>query len=198
MRYRALVSIPEEVRETVLRRVQLLTPDARRVVLRASVIGPRFELGVLAEMLNTDAHTIRAALSDACRLQITVPEGVSDRWSFRHALTRDIVYAELAGARVRPFHRRIVRILERLTASGEPPLHDLAYHAWAAGDSRRGVRYNELAGDRAVAMHALDDARRLYGRARSLSTIGSPRFGRLSAKLRRLDDGVGGTSPPDE
>jgi predicted ATPase len=181
------VTIPDEVRETVLSRVRLLGREARDVVLRASVIGARFELGVLAATMHRDSGAIRAALEHACRLQITVPHGAEGCWSFRHAVTRDIIYAELAATRLRPLHHRIVRVLERSAAGGEPPLHDLAYHAWAAGDARRGVRYNETAGDRAVAMHAHDDARLHYGRARALSAAGSRTFERLSEKLRALD-----------
>jgi predicted ATPase len=195
-RYRAAVRIPDEVRETVLRRVHLLRPDARQVVLRASVIGPRFDLAVLCATVNQDEAAIRAALDEACRLQLTIADR-GDRWSFRHAVTREIMYAEVAGTAVRRLHRRIVRALEQ-TGGAEPPLHDLAYHAWAAGDARRGVRYNERAGDHAAAMHADDDARTLYTRARGMAPIGSRSFARLSAKLQRLSPSRGDVSAPGE
>ena len=192
------MTIPHGVRETVLRRVRRLSRGARDVVLGAAVIGSRFDLRVLTATLDADEPSIRAALNEACRLQITVADDASDRWSFRHALTRDIVYAELAAARVRPLHRRIVRVLERDAPDGERPLHDLAYHAWAARDVRRGIRYNEMAGDRAVAMHAHEDARLLYARARALSAVGSRGFVRLNAKLSGLGAGVGGNDGTNE
>jgi predicted ATPase len=73
-----------------------------------------------------------------------------------------------------------------MVSSGDAPLDDLAYHAWAAGDVRRGVRYNELAGDRAAAVHARDDARTYYARARGLLPVESDAYARLAEKLRTV------------
>ncbi|HWT05896.1 MAG TPA: hypothetical protein VN224_09095, partial [Xanthomonadales bacterium] len=109
-----------------------------------------------------------------------------ERYSFRHALTRDIIYAELLTERTRPLHRRIAQTLERIAAGGDAPVDDLAYHSWAAGDVRRALRYNELAGDRAAAVHAEDDARTYYDRARGASAVDSRAYARLTAKLNAI------------
>jgi predicted ATPase len=183
-----VVVIPDAVRSTVLARIQRLDAEARAVLMRASVIGRRFDLAILVATASSPEARVRSALDSAMRMQLIVRDGgAGERFSFRHALTRDIVYAELQALGVRPLHRRIVRALERAAACDDVPLEDLAYHAWAAVDARRALRYNERAGDAAAELHALADARTHYARARSVVDVGSAPFLRLSEKLRTLD-----------
>ena len=109
---------------------------------------------------------MRAAPERACSLQLVLESG-ADLYSFRHALTRDIIYAEFLEARTRPLHRRIAKVLEK---------------------SRRSQLYNELAGDKAASLHAPDDARRYYTRARSPTEIDSAAHSRLTEKLRAIGE----------
>jgi predicted ATPase len=73
-----------------------------------------------------------------------------------------------------------------MMASSDAPIDDLAYHSWAAGDARRGIRYNELAGDRAAGVHAEAEARTYYERARGMCEIASHAYARLTEKLHAL------------
>jgi predicted ATPase len=181
------VLIPETVRATVIGRIRLMDRFERSVVMRASVIGRRFHVAVLTATATFPEASVRAALERACALQLVIEDDPAhERYAFRHALTRDVIYEELMRGRVRPLHRRIARVLEPMVSSGDAPLDDLAYHAWAAGDVRRGVRYNELAGDRAAAVHARDDARTYYARARGLLPVESDAYARLAEKLRTV------------
>lgn len=161
---------------------------ARAVLMRAAVIGRRFSVAVLTAIASCSESTVRAALEEACELQLTEAENPTrEFYIFRHALTREIVYAELLTARIRPCHGSIARALERAGADGQAPLEDLAYHSWAAGDVVRALRYNELAGDKAAAVHAPDDARTYYVRARGLLEVDSLAYERLTSKLRALN-----------
>jgi predicted ATPase len=184
-RYRGLVPTSDALRTTVLARLQRLDRIERTVVLRASVIGRRFALRVAAAVAGRPEGDVRIALEHARDLQLVVRSG-RDAYSFRHALTHDILYAELIGARTRPLHRRIANVLERTMGCGEPVLEQLAYHAWAAGDAVRALKYNELMGDNAAAVHAYDDAHRYYTRARSVLDAGSPAYSRLTQKLHAI------------
>ena len=181
------MAIPDAVRVTVLRRLDRLDRAARTTLMHASAIGYRFDLDILVAVARRPEVRVRSALDGARELQLIVADASArERYAFRHALTRDIVYAEFVNTRVRPLHRRIVGALERAAAQNDVTLSDLAYHAWAAGDPRRGVRYNERAGDDAAAIHARDDARTHYARARSLTSIGSDEYARLSRKLEAV------------
>jgi predicted ATPase len=187
------VSIPDAVRATILQRMQRMTDFERVVVMHASVIGQRFDFAVLVQTAAGPESRVRAALERACGLDLLVAEAEThDAYAFRHALTRDIIYTELLTLAVRPIHGRIARALERAPERAAR-LEQLAYHSWAAGDVRRCVKYNELAGDGAAAIQALDDARTYYSRARSLIATDSPAAKRLDRKLRRIgDEGIAG------
>jgi predicted ATPase len=176
--------------QAVLQRLRSLNRVERGVLFRASVIGRRFCVAVLSATTALSEERVRGALESACALQLVVAEGDDREWfAFRHALTRDIAFDEFIETRVRPIHRRIARVLERCTQANNGALDDLAYHSWAAGDAVRCIRYNELAGDRAAAVFAVDDAQTYYGRAREFAGTNSEPYRRLTKKLRTLDAG---------
>jgi predicted ATPase len=164
-----------------------MAAEQRAVVMRASVIGQRFDLFVLLATATDSEADVRTALELACRLDLVeADEPPRERFRFRHALTRDIIYSELQRLHVRSIHRRIARALE--LAPHSVSLGELAYHTWAAGDARRSLRYNELAGDDAAAIHANDDARVYYSRAQSLVAVDSGAFLRLSRKIESVGE----------
>jgi predicted ATPase len=183
------VNIPEAIRASVLRRIGTLHRSQRTIILRASIIGRRFDVSVLATIVRCTDASLQAALKRAAELQLIVPEEAGDGYIFRHALTRDIIYAELLASRVRPLHRRVGRALEKRRSPDADSIEALGYHFWAAGDGKRSLRYNELGGDKAAALHAREDARVYYARARSLEEVDSVAYARLTQKLAHIDAG---------
>ena len=98
----------------------------------------------------------------AARVIADVP-GVPGRVRFAHALIRDTLYEGLTGARRVRLHRRALRGARGAVRAGRSPrLAELAHHALAGGDVAKGVRYARLAGDRALALLAYEEAARLY------------------------------------
>lgn len=180
-------AIPEALRASVLDRVRRLDRRSRAILLCASVIGRRFDVGVLAATAARAPAEIRAALTCACTLQLLEADGGGERFLFRHALTRDVLYAELLAARTRPLHRRIARALELAPGAA---IEDVAYHWWAAGDRRRGFHANEQAGDRAAEIHANGVALVHYARALTLADPDSEPYARLSEKIRLAQRGA--------
>jgi predicted ATPase len=178
----------DAVAQALLQRLRGLSRVERAVLLRASVIGRRFRTAVLCGTTTLGEERVRVALRRATELQLLVEEDPAGDWySFRHALTRDIAYEEFVETRVRPMHRRIARALERSIETQGAVLDDLAYHSWAAGDATRCVRYNEMAGDRAAAIFATDDAHTYYTRARDFAGADSAPYRRLTEKLVALE-----------
>lgn len=163
-----------------------LNRTERAVIMRAAVIGPRFRLVVLAATSALSEERLRAALERFCTLQLLERDESSSEWyAFRHALIRDAAYEEYVATFLRPVHRLIVRALERSDGPADI-LDDLAYHAWAARDVARCVRYNEMAGDRAVAVFAVRDASVYYTRAREFVGVNCGPHRRLTRKLLAL------------
>lgn len=187
-RYAEPVPVSEALAAALLQRMRRLNRAERGVLLGAAVIGRRFRLAVLSATTALEEARVREALDKVCALQLVVRESSSGDWyAFRHALIRDVAYEEFVATRVRPTHRRIARALERCAGAEGISLDDLAYHSWLARDAVRGRRYNEMAGDRAVATFADTEARVYYTRAREFAIQGSEQYRRLSSKLVDLN-----------
>ncbi len=194
LRYRSSMVIPTAVRAIVLDRFRQMDSRHRDVVMCAAAIGLRFDLHVLLAAAAYGEEDVRAGIDLARSLELVVArEGALDCYAFRHALTRDIIYAELLAVRMRPLHRRIVRALERTYAPGDASLSELAYHAWASGNPRKSLRYNERAGDEAISLRAGRDARVYFIRARNLLGVDSTAYRRLTRKLCAITE----AEPPD-
>jgi DNA-binding CsgD family transcriptional regulator len=156
-------ALPSSIRATLLERWRPLAEAERRIIAQAAVIGRTFELPLLARTLATAVDDVLPALQHAREVQL-VEEVTATTFRFRHALTREAIYAGFLGAQVRPLHRTIALALES-EPEDRRSLEGLAYHWWAAGDGERAARYNELAGDAAGRVHAHEDAIAFYERA---------------------------------
>jgi len=155
--------LPQSVRVAVRERLRPFDDEDRRILTQAAVIGRSFALELLAQTLDTEPQRVLPALRRARDFQL-VEELDADRFRFRHALTRDAIYASFLGAELRPRHRSIALMLED-TPEESRALEALAYHWWGAGEEAKAAHYNELAGDAAARVHAHEDAIAFYERA---------------------------------
>jgi DNA-binding CsgD family transcriptional regulator len=157
--------LPLTIRSAVNERLAGLEPGARRLLVLAAVLGRRFEAEFLAEIADRPLSDVLDVLRRVRDLQLVDELRAPAHaivYAFRHALIRDAIYDEMLALELRPLHARILTALEQQEIAGAT---DLGYHAWAALDAERCVRYNERAGDEADALHAYADAVRCYERA---------------------------------
>jgi DNA-binding CsgD family transcriptional regulator len=158
-------SLPISIRASISERLRTFSNDERDVIDRAAVLGLHFDPQVLARMMDASVEKIAPALRRARDANIIVEEdGERVRFRFRHALTRQAVYDNLLLFDARRTHRTILETLEAFDAESEY-IEELAYHAWEARDLEKARRYNELAGERALALFALPEARVCFERA---------------------------------
>jgi DNA-binding CsgD family transcriptional regulator len=155
--------LPQSVRVAVSERLRPFDDGERRILTQAAVIGRSFALELLSQTLDTEPWRVLQTLRRARDFQL-VEELDADRFRFRHALTRDAIYANFLGAELRPRHRSIALMLEK-TPAESLALEALAYHWWGAGEDAKAAHYNELAGDAAARVHAHEDAIAFYERA---------------------------------
>ena len=175
---------PLSIRAAVLPRFEQLSPDERSILLLASVIGRTFDATLLAELSASSTAKICDVLARACALQLIreVRERVGD-FTFRHAITREILYRELLAAQASITHARIAECLSR--HSDVDPAQ-LAHHWAAAGQHERAGKAHELAGDAAAARSAHRDAAIAYRRAVDACGRGAyQRYAGLCEKLSR-------------
>ena len=164
-RERSSFRIPESVKATLTRRLHRLSELSHDVLVTAAVIGREFDFGLLGELRSdvVEAQLLRA-IEEARDGHIIVEssEG-SERYQFRHALIREVLYREPSPSHRARLHARIAKTLERRNSDDQASL--LAHHFAAAesvlGPAKRAV-YSRIAGTQALLTHAYDDALRHF------------------------------------
>ncbi|MDQ1462516.1 MAG: hypothetical protein QOI08_4000, partial [Actinomycetota bacterium] len=167
------LGIPQSIREVVGRRVARLGEGAVRALGAAAVIGRDFDLDLLDAITNAGEEELLDVLDAALQAGIVSEvTGAAERYTFSHALIEHTLYDDLSAARRRRVHLRVAEALEALPLDRR--MHrvgELAYH-WAeatrALDSAKAVDYARLAGERALAQLAPDEAVRWYDQALEL------------------------------
>jgi DNA-binding CsgD family transcriptional regulator/tetratricopeptide (TPR) repeat protein len=146
--------VPRSVQDAVQQRTDRLSEDARRVLILAAVAGRRFDFALLQQLTHHDEQELLSVLKELIAAQLVVEES-EERFAFRHALTRQAVYADLLIRERKALHRMIAETMERLYAPAfEAYLPDLAYHFYEAGVWEKVLDYGQLAGEKAQAMYS--------------------------------------------
>jgi DNA-binding SARP family transcriptional activator len=160
-------SIPQGMREVIALRLHHLSPDCRRLLAVASVLGREFRLDALERLSERSGDELLDLLDEAMAARV-VGDSPAGRSSLRfsHALIRDSLYSELGRNERLRLHRRAAEALETLYGRArESHLAELAHHffeAAPAGGVEKAVEYASQAGDRAAALLAFEEAARLY------------------------------------
>jgi DNA-binding CsgD family transcriptional regulator len=150
----ARLRIPRSAEDAVQRHSRLLSPEADEVLRVAAVAGRTFDFTLLAAVTGQDEPSLLSQMRELIRAQLVVEES-AERFTFRHALTRQAIYAGMLARERRVLHRAIAETIVRLHAAGtEPFLADLAYH-FAEGEAwEETLTFGERAGAQALALYA--------------------------------------------
>jgi DNA-binding CsgD family transcriptional regulator/tetratricopeptide (TPR) repeat protein len=146
--------IPRSVQDAVQQRTDRLSEEARHVLILAAVAGRRFDFVLLQQLTHYDESHLLALMKELIAAQLVVEES-EEQFAFRHALTRQAVYADLLVRERKALHRAIAETMERLYAPVlDGHLADLAYHFYEAGAWEKALEYGQHAGQEAQAMYA--------------------------------------------
>ena len=146
------VGVPRTIHDAVLRRLVRVSPSAQRLARLAAVAGRHFDFSLLQALLGEDEPAVLDQIRELLAAQLIVEES-AERFAFRHALTRQAIYAQLLARERHGLHRAIADALERRDPV-DAHLADLAYHHYRAGNWRKVLLYAPRMAERAQAMHA--------------------------------------------
>ena len=167
---------PDSVEATIAMQIDRLHPDDRRLMREASVLGRRFSPDFAVEVIGPQEWT-------------GLDEHLEREWdgqlSFRHALVHEVAYEGLSASARADLHRRVAQALSARSAG--PELLSLHYRRAGAHDDAWAFGY--LAGKRALARGAPDEASILLERALSSARrVGSIHVGDLAEATELLGD----------
>ncbi len=161
----SLDSLPETVETLMTSRIDTLDPEDRMLLRYAAVVGPRFDLSLLTEILAEELPDA-GALERWERLTEFVSWEGNETLAFRHDLIRATAYEGLSFQRRRAIHGRLGDVLEEQAGDRvdeAAPL--LSLHFLEAQEYEKAWRYARTAAEQARAKYANVVAGELYERA---------------------------------
>jgi tetratricopeptide (TPR) repeat protein len=128
------LAIPDSVREAVRRRLGSLRGESVKVLEIAAVAGRAFDVAVVHRAAGMDHMRALDALAEPIRRGLVFEmAGRPGAFVFRHALIRDVLYADLSPGRRVAHHLAVGSALEDLSrADPDRYVSELAHHFLAA------------------------------------------------------------------
>jgi class 3 adenylate cyclase/tetratricopeptide (TPR) repeat protein len=162
------LQIPATTRALLAARIDRLSPEDKRLLQAASVIGTDVPFDLLQAI--TDEHDVEL---HPALMRLQAAEFLYEtrlfpglEYTFKHALTHEVTYGSLLYDRRRALHARIVEAIERCYPDRlSEQAERLAYHALKGELKERAVPYLRQAGLKATARSALHEARAWFEQA---------------------------------
>ena len=162
------LQIPATAQAVLAARIDRLSPDHKRLLQAASVIGKDVPFAVLRAIADQDEGALRAGLAELQATEFLYETRLFPdvEYTFKHALTHEVTYGSLLQDRRKALHARIVAAIEDIYRDrlGEQ-IELLAHHATKGEVSDKAVVYLREAGTKAFVRSASADAVNHFNRA---------------------------------
>jgi class 3 adenylate cyclase/tetratricopeptide (TPR) repeat protein len=156
------IPAPTSVQSVLAARIDRLSPEDKRLLQVASVIGKDIPLAILRAIAELSDERLNRGLEHLQTAEFIYETGLYPEveYSFKHALTQEVTYGGLLQERRRSLHGQIVDATETLYRDrlGEH-IERLAHHALRGELQDKAVQYLRQAGNKAAARSAPKDAR---------------------------------------
>src|SRR5262247_1368819 len=167
----APVEFPSTIQDIIRARIDRLEEPVKRTVQAAAVIGREFGLRLLTRISEVAAE-IQHYLETLTQAELIhetrfFPEL---EYTFKHAVTQDVIYQSLLAKRRNDLHGAIGRAIEDLYANRRDehaPI--LAYHYSRSEQQEKTIEYALIAGDQAARLYANAEATTYYEQALTMA-----------------------------
>lgn len=159
------VDVPSKINDVIVRRLDRVKSEQRKILDYASVIGEAFTSVVLSEILKLD----RVELLEQLRaLQKThrLIHPFNGCFKFDHAKIKEVLYEETPEELRTEYHAMIADAIERQNEENlDDVIGNLAYHYYLCGNKKKALQYLTKAADKAKKEYSNEEATRFYGHA---------------------------------
>jgi DNA-binding winged helix-turn-helix (wHTH) protein/tetratricopeptide (TPR) repeat protein len=163
-----VVSLPEGLRQLLLRRMQALPPEVRRVLEAASVVGRDFTVAAVAAGVESTEDDVEAVCEGLAAQHYLIDDAGVTVWPdgtrgglyrFQHALYQQVLYDDIGTARRGQLHGRIgVRLESGYGARAGEIAAQLLVHFEHSGATPQAVRYAQQTAANAARRQAHHEA----------------------------------------
>ena len=180
------------MRTEIAAHLEHLSERTKQVLSTAALAGVEFRLTSLFHVLNQDPRELLDALHEAEQSGLLSRTEIPGSYRFRQALIREILAAELSGARRAQLHERFGEVLESLYRHDDAFVERIASHFYEAvllGDAEKAADYCTRAAGYALSRSRPKDAFRFYHMAlaaRELQASSSHTISDLHSKLAEI------------
>ena len=151
------LQIPATAQAILAARIDRLSPEDKRLLQAASVLGKDVPFTLLQAIVEEPEETLRRGLATLQASEFLYEARLFPdlEYTFKHALTHDVAYGSLLQDRRRQLHTRIVQAIERRYPDRlQEYVEQLAHHALKGEVWEKAVTYLRQAGARVAARSA--------------------------------------------
>jgi class 3 adenylate cyclase/tetratricopeptide (TPR) repeat protein len=155
------VRVPATVQAMLAARIDRLSPEDKRLLQTASVVGKDIPYTLLLTVADLPEDALRAGLAQLQAAEFVYETALFPEleYTFKHALTHEVAYSSLLQERRKALHGQLVDAIERLFAGRLVEHVDrLTDHALRAERWEQGAVYARQAGARAAERMAYVEA----------------------------------------
>jgi DNA-binding winged helix-turn-helix (wHTH) protein/class 3 adenylate cyclase/tetratricopeptide (TPR) repeat protein len=188
------VAVPGTVQAVLAARIDRLSPEEKRLLQTAAVIGTEVPFPLLQAIADVPEATLHHGLAHLQAAEFLYETRLfpAPAYTFKHALTHEVAYDSLLLERRRVLHARLVEALEALAGDQVAEQVDrLAHHALRGEVWDKAVTYCQQVGIRADTRAAFHEAVAAFEHAlQALAHLHEPDNTRgLAIELRLAVDG---------
>ncbi len=176
------LALPTAIDDLLKRRLTRLSPRATRALAVAAVFGRTFDLDDLGLAIDMADEELLDAIDEGVAAGVIEPAvpGDDGMYTFAHVLLVESLKKGTNPRRLQGMHLRVAETVEQR----RPNAHaEIATLFELGGDDARAYRHALLAGEGAMAVHALEDAIRAF---RLAARHASTREASVDARMRLL------------
>ena len=165
----ASLEVPPTIQAILAARIDRLSPEDKRLLQAAAVIGKDIPYALLAAIAERSEEVLRRRLAHLQEAEFLYETKLFPdlEHTFKHALTHEVTYGSLLQERRKTLHAQIVAATERLYADRlSEHVERLAHHALRGHLWDKAVRYGRQAGARALDRSAAREALAHFDQAR--------------------------------
>ena len=155
------LQVPATVQALLAARIDRLSPEDKRLLQTAAVIGTEVPWPLLQAIADTADEALYRSLAQLQAAEFLYETSLFPEraYTFKHALTHEVAYGSLLHERRRTLHARIVAALEALAGDRlDDQVERLAQHALRGEVWDKALAYCRQAGEKALARSAYREA----------------------------------------
>ncbi|MDJ0612642.1 MAG: AAA family ATPase, partial [Rhizobiaceae bacterium] len=160
--------LPGTMQAMMVTRFENLDPLQRKVIEVTAIHGDGLELSLLSAVLGEEVD--ESILNQLTEVGLLSPRLEGEELNFKHGITFDIIYNTIGLSDRRELHAQFAAHLASVAGPNNTDdfAEQLAFHHRGAGQYEQAVIYAVRAGDKALSLSSLDQAKNQYGTALEL------------------------------